>query len=78
MSLQCSQVADLTARLQKEKDELTAANETVMRRAEKLSAENGDLSVSNAKLKVQIAVVNVCHILSHSLSDFDNVHFTCS
>lgn len=73
VSLQCSQVADLTARLQKEKDELTAANETVMQRAEKLSAENGDLSVNNAKLKVQgakqVAVVNFCHILSHSLSD---------
>lgn len=72
----------MTARLQKEKDELTAANETVMQRAEKLSAENGDLSVNNAKLKVQgakqVAVVNFCHILSHSLSDFDNVHLTCS
>lgn len=80
--LQSSQVGDLTARLQKEKDELTAANETVMQRAEKLSAENGDLSVNNAKLKVQGAkqfvVVNVCHILSHSLSDFDTVHLQLS
>ncbi|XP_036939513.1 protein BCAP-like isoform X2 [Acanthopagrus latus] len=50
-----SQVGDLTARLQKETDELTAANETVMQRAEKLSAENGDLSVSNAKLKTYVA-----------------------
>ncbi|KAM8727812.1 protein BCAP-like isoform 2-T2 [Acanthopagrus schlegelii] len=50
-----SQVGDLTARLQKEKDELTAANETVMQRAEKLSAENGDLSVNNAKLKTYVA-----------------------
>lgn len=50
-----SQVADLTARLQKEKVELAAANEAVMQRAEKLSAENGDLSVNNAALKVQVA-----------------------
>ncbi|XP_073346608.1 outer dense fiber protein 2-like [Pagrus major] len=50
-----SQVADLTARLQKEKDELTAANETVMQRVEKLIAENGDLSVNNAKLKTYVA-----------------------
>ncbi|XP_031150328.1 outer dense fiber protein 2-like isoform X1 [Sander lucioperca] len=50
-----SQIADMTARLQKEKDELTAANETVMQRLEKLSAENGDLKVNNAALKVSIA-----------------------
>ena len=45
----------MTARLQKEKDELTAANETVMQRLEKLCAENGDLNVNNAALKVQVA-----------------------
>nr|XP_046264990.1 outer dense fiber protein 2-like isoform X3 [Scatophagus argus] len=50
-----SQVADLTARLQKEKDELTAANETMMQRVEKLGAENGDLSVNNAALKASVA-----------------------
>ncbi|XP_038573674.1 protein BCAP-like isoform X3 [Micropterus salmoides] len=50
-----SQIADLTARLQKEKDELTAANETVMQRVEKLSAENGDLSLNNATLKASVA-----------------------
>ncbi|XP_023259124.1 outer dense fiber protein 2-like [Seriola lalandi dorsalis] len=50
-----SQIADLTARLQREKCELTAANETVMQRVEKLSAENGDLSVNNAALKVSVA-----------------------
>lgn len=44
----------MTARLQREKDELTAANESVMQRVEKLSAENGDLSVNNAALKVQV------------------------
>ncbi|XP_053186070.1 outer dense fiber protein 2-like [Scomber japonicus] len=46
-----SQIADLTARLQQEKDELSSANEIVMQRVEKLAAENGDLSVNNAKLK---------------------------
>ncbi|XP_071348249.1 outer dense fiber protein 2-like isoform X2 [Trachinotus anak] len=50
-----SQIADLTARLQKEKCELTTANETVMQRVEKLSAENGDLSVNNAALKASVA-----------------------
>ncbi|XP_044074818.1 outer dense fiber protein 2-like isoform X2 [Siniperca chuatsi] len=50
-----SQIADLTARLQKEKDEITAANEIVMQRVEKLSAENGDLSVNNATLKASVA-----------------------
>lgn len=58
---QSSQIADLTARLQKEKDELTAANETVMQRVEKLSAENGDLSLNNATLKVQVAKQVACH-----------------
>ncbi|XP_051258328.1 outer dense fiber protein 2-like isoform X2 [Dicentrarchus labrax] len=50
-----SQVSDLTARLRMEKDELSAANETVMQRVEKLSAENGDLSVNNAALKASVA-----------------------
>lgn len=50
-----SQIADLTARLQREKDELAAAHETVMQRVEKLTTENGDLGVSNAALKVQVA-----------------------
>ncbi|XP_032388455.1 outer dense fiber protein 2 isoform X1 [Etheostoma spectabile] len=50
-----SQIAEMTARLQKEKDELTAANETVMQRLEKLSAEKEDLNVNNATLKVSIA-----------------------
>ncbi|XP_029309715.1 LOW QUALITY PROTEIN: outer dense fiber protein 2-like [Cottoperca gobio] len=50
-----SQIADMTARVQKEKDELTAANDIVMQRVEKLSAENGDLSVNNATLKASVA-----------------------
>ncbi|XP_070830795.1 outer dense fiber protein 2-like isoform X1 [Chaetodon trifascialis] len=50
-----SQVADLTARQQREKDELAAANEAVMRRVERLAAENGDLCVNNATLKASVA-----------------------
>ncbi|XP_042353896.1 outer dense fiber protein 2-like [Plectropomus leopardus] len=50
-----SQIADMTARLQREKDELAAANEIVMQRVEKLSTENGNLSVNNATLKVSVA-----------------------
>lgn len=45
----------MTARLRMEKDELSAANEIVMQRVEKLIAENGDLTVNNATLKVQVA-----------------------
>ncbi|XP_054452079.1 outer dense fiber protein 2-like isoform X1 [Anoplopoma fimbria] len=50
-----SQIADMTARLQMEKDELNAANEIVMQRVEKLIAENGDLHVNNATLKDSVA-----------------------
>ncbi|KAM9322136.1 uncharacterized protein KZ484_020369 isoform 4-T4 [Pholidichthys leucotaenia] len=50
-----SQVADMTVKLQKEKDELTAANEIVMQQVEKLSVDNEELSISNAALKASIA-----------------------
>ncbi|XP_041848546.1 outer dense fiber protein 2-like isoform X2 [Melanotaenia boesemani] len=50
-----SQIADLTSRLQKEKDEQTAANETVMQRVDRLIADNGDLTVNNAALKSSVA-----------------------
>ncbi|XP_060900969.1 outer dense fiber protein 2-like isoform X2 [Labrus mixtus] len=50
-----SHIADVTGRLQKEKDELNAANEIVMQRVEKLGAENGELSVNNATLKASVA-----------------------
>ncbi|XP_065810292.1 outer dense fiber protein 2-like isoform X3 [Labrus bergylta] len=50
-----SQIADVSGRLQKEKDELNAANEIVMQRVKKLSAENGELSVNNATLKASVA-----------------------
>ncbi|XP_037643964.1 outer dense fiber protein 2-like isoform X2 [Sebastes umbrosus] len=50
-----SQIAEVTARLRMEKDELSAANEIVMQRVEKLIAENGDLTVNNATLKASVA-----------------------
>jgi len=50
-----SQVKDMTARLRMDKEELTAANETVMQRVEKLSAENGDLHINNTTLKVHVS-----------------------
>uniref|UniRef100_A0A669DGB8 Outer dense fiber protein 2 n=1 Tax=Oreochromis niloticus TaxID=8128 RepID=A0A669DGB8_ORENI len=50
-----SQIADLTVRVQKEKDELTAANETLMQRLEKLSLDNGELGINNATLKESVA-----------------------
>ncbi|KAG7454153.1 hypothetical protein JOB18_030326 [Solea senegalensis] len=50
-----SQMTDFTVRLQKTKDERTAANTTVMQRVEKLSTENGDLHVNNAALKASVA-----------------------
>ncbi|KAM4557375.1 protein BCAP-like isoform 2-T2 [Fundulus diaphanus] len=49
-----SQFADLTLRLQKEKDELSAANERTKRRVDKLIADNGDLTISNATLKASV------------------------
>ncbi|XP_059199945.1 outer dense fiber protein 2-like [Centropristis striata] len=50
-----SHIADMKARLQNEKDELAAANETVMQRVEKLSTEKGDLLVNNVTLKASVA-----------------------
>lgn len=47
-------MADLAERLRKEKDELSAAHELVTQRVEKLIAENGDLNVNNATLKVRV------------------------
>lgn len=53
-----SQVADLTLRLQKEKDEVAAAKAALLRQTEELTAENTDLIINNEGLKVK--VVNVC------------------
>ncbi|KAM9845011.1 outer dense fiber protein 2-like [Aulostomus maculatus] len=52
-----SQIADLTVRLQREKNEVTTATETVMQRVENLIAENGELCISNATLKAAVARV---------------------
>ncbi|XP_037315251.2 outer dense fiber protein 2-like [Pungitius pungitius] len=52
-----SQVADMAERLQRERDELSAAHEMVTQRVEKLIGENGDLNVSNATLKASVALL---------------------
>ncbi|KAM6948245.1 outer dense fiber protein 2-like [Aplochiton taeniatus] len=49
-----SQVADLTAQLQREKEESSAANEGVLQRVENLNAGNGELNFENATLKASI------------------------
>ncbi|XP_070974596.1 outer dense fiber protein 2-like isoform X2 [Oncorhynchus clarkii lewisi] len=48
------QIADITAKLQKESDEFTAANEVLLLKVEKLYAENGDIGLENATLKESI------------------------
>ncbi|KAM9427904.1 outer dense fiber protein 2-like isoform 1-T3 [Salvelinus alpinus] len=48
------QIADITARLQKEREEFTAANEVLLLKVEKLNAENGDIGLENATLKASI------------------------
>lgn len=47
--------SDFTLRLQKEKDELNAANERVTQKLDKLIAENGELNISNGTLKASVA-----------------------
>ncbi|XP_010885155.2 outer dense fiber protein 2 isoform X3 [Esox lucius] len=48
------QVLDITAKLQEERDEFTAANEVLLLKVEKLNAENGDIGLENATLKASI------------------------
>ncbi|CAB1317272.1 unnamed protein product [Coregonus sp. 'balchen'] len=48
------QIADVTAKLQKEREEFTAANEVLLLKVEKLNAENGDIGLENATLKASI------------------------
>ncbi|XP_061587135.1 outer dense fiber protein 2-like isoform X1 [Cololabis saira] len=50
-----SQIGDLTLRLQREKDELTAAKEVVTQKVDKLITDNAELSNSNEALKVSVA-----------------------
>lgn len=47
-------MSDLTARLQREKDEHAAAAETLTQRVQKLATENGELGASNASLEVDV------------------------
>lgn len=62
-----SQITELTVRVQKERDELNTANETVMQQVEKLIAENGNLNVNNATLKVQVVKQLVCECRMHKI-----------
>ncbi|KAM3866245.1 uncharacterized protein ACN63O_009922 [Diretmus argenteus] len=64
--LKC-QMKELTVRLQRETDGLSAAKEILMQRVEKLSTENGDLNINNAALKVSIAE------LQQQLADSESV-----
>uniref|UniRef100_A0A3P9LVH4 Outer dense fiber protein 2-like n=1 Tax=Oryzias latipes TaxID=8090 RepID=A0A3P9LVH4_ORYLA len=50
-----SEIADLTVRLQKAKNNQNAANETAKRKADKVTADNNDLLASNAALKACVA-----------------------
>lgn len=50
--LQQSELAELTLRLQKERDELIATNERMVQSLDKLIADNRDLTITNATLKV--------------------------
>ncbi|KAK7945489.1 hypothetical protein WMY93_001217 [Mugilogobius chulae] len=49
-----SQIIELNARLLKERDDLTSANESMMQQVQKLTAENGDLHFNNATLEVNL------------------------
>uniref|UniRef100_A0A4W5N2S8 Uncharacterized protein n=1 Tax=Hucho hucho TaxID=62062 RepID=A0A4W5N2S8_9TELE len=49
------QIADITVKLQKERDEFTAANEVLLLKVEKLYAENRNIGLENTTLKASIA-----------------------
>ncbi|XP_029498855.1 outer dense fiber protein 2-like isoform X3 [Oncorhynchus nerka] len=49
------QIADITVKLQKERDEFAAANEVLLLKVEKLNAENRNIGLENATLKASIA-----------------------
>lgn len=51
----CSEVSDLTARLQREEDKHLAAAETLLQRVQKLTTENEELGASNATLEVDVS-----------------------
>lgn len=82
MHLQLSHITDLTVKLQETKEKFSTANEAVMQRVEKLSTENGDLSINNAALKVQAAkrlvYVNYCenkknNMLNKHVHNYNNI-----
>ncbi|XP_055084390.1 outer dense fiber protein 2-like isoform X1 [Periophthalmus magnuspinnatus] len=50
-----SQIVELNARLLKERDDLSTANESMMQQVQRLTAENGDLSFNNSTLKASVA-----------------------
>ncbi|KAJ3595646.1 hypothetical protein NHX12_004949 [Muraenolepis orangiensis] len=54
--LKC-QATDLSARLQREKDEWTAANLTAMERVQRLTEENGALNGDNTRIKESICAL---------------------
>ncbi|XP_071217574.1 LOW QUALITY PROTEIN: outer dense fiber protein 2-like [Salvelinus alpinus] len=49
------QIADITVKLQKERDEFAAANEALLLKLEKLNAENRNIGLENATLKASTA-----------------------
>ncbi|XP_054889548.1 outer dense fiber protein 2-like isoform X2 [Poeciliopsis prolifica] len=55
IDLMKSELAELTLRLQKERDELTAENENMVQSLDKLIADNRDLTITNATLKMSVA-----------------------
>uniref|UniRef100_A0A3B5QLD1 Outer dense fiber protein 2-like n=1 Tax=Xiphophorus maculatus TaxID=8083 RepID=A0A3B5QLD1_XIPMA len=55
IDLMKSELAELTLRLQKERDELTAANERMVQSLDILIADNRDLTITNAMLKTSVA-----------------------
>ncbi|XP_029687114.1 outer dense fiber protein 2 isoform X2 [Takifugu rubripes] len=50
-----SEVSDLTARLQREKNNHVAATETLMQQVKNLTTENGELGASNALLQASVS-----------------------
>ncbi|XP_046883629.1 outer dense fiber protein 2-like isoform X2 [Hypomesus transpacificus] len=54
--LKC-QIADMTEKLQKEREEFTAGNEILLQKVENLNTEHGNLSLDNATLKASVSAL---------------------
>ncbi|XP_067109472.1 outer dense fiber protein 2-like isoform X1 [Osmerus mordax] len=54
--LKC-QIADMTEKLQKEREEFTAGNEILLQKVENLNTENGNHSLDNATLKASVSAL---------------------